>query len=351
MEQEQGYDGAVNSKIHYLFNAEKNAEKTNKGSKQFFQTPVKNNLSTVEKEVGELKPSVPVYFIRPNSIKRAASFFLKKFSSAKFPSDVLYSVKSNPDVAVLKHLFDSGIKHFDVASMAEVKLINELFGDAVKMYFMHPIKSREAIFDAYFNHGIRDFSLDSSDELKKILEVTNNAKDLGLHVRLAIPNSHAAIDLSGKFGILPSESVGLIRKVRAAADRFGICFHVGSQCMDPIEYRNALAITKEVLEQAKVKVDVIDVGGGFPSSYPGMTPPDLHSYFDEIFDSINQLGFKDCRIWCEPGRALVAESGSLLVRVEGRKKNMLYLKNSILKVIILNSIIKKEGRRERSSLH
>jgi ornithine decarboxylase len=147
-----------------------------------------------------------------------------------------------------------------------------------------------------------------------------------LHLRLAIPNSHAAIDLSGKFGILPSESIPLLRKVRTVAKRLGICFHVGSQCMEPSEYRNALTITKEVLEQAKVKLDVIDVGGGFPSSYPGMTPPDLRAYFDEIFDSINQLKLdKNCRIWCEPGRALVAESGSLLVRVEGRKKGMLYL--------------------------
>jgi ornithine decarboxylase len=191
---------------------------------------------------------------------------------------------------------------------------------------MHPVKSREAIFDAYFNHGIRDFSLDSFDELQKILEVTKNAQDLGLHMRLAIPNSHAAIDLSGKFGILPSESIGLLRKIRAHAQRLGICFHVGSQCMEPSEYRNAITIAKEVIEQAKVKLDVIDIGGGFPSSYPGMTPPNLQAYFDEIFDSIQALKLdKNCRIWCEPGRALVAEAGSLLVRVEARKKGMLYL--------------------------
>jgi len=325
MDQAQEYDGAVNSKIHYLFNKQKITKEQEQAPKSLDADSTQNNLSTVAQEVAELKPSVPVYFIRPKSIKRAVNFFVENFRRPKVAGEILYSVKSNPDATVLKHLFDSGVKHFDVASMAEVKLISDLFGGDAKMYFMHPIKSREAIFDAYFNHGIRDFSLDSSDELQKILDVTNNAKDLGLHVRLAIPNSHAAIDLSGKFGILPSEAVGLVRKVRAAAKRFGICFHVGSQCMDPIEYRNALTITKDVLEQAKVKADVIDVGGGFPSSYPGMTPPDLHSYFDEIFDAINQLGFNDCKIWCEPGRALVAESGSLLVRVEGKKKGMLYL--------------------------
>ncbi len=323
MEQEQEYDGVVNSKIHYLFETRKTANENFSGKNQALKSS--DSLKTVAQEVAELKPSIPVYFIRPKSIKRAAEFFLKNFRSEKRQSDILYSVKSNPDAAVLKHLFDAGVKHFDVASMAEVKLIDGLFGKEAQMYFMHPVKSREAIFDAYFNHDIRDFSLDSADELKKILEVTNNASDLGLHVRLAIPNSHAAIDLSGKFGVLPSEAVALVRKVRVAAKRFGICFHVGSQCMDPIEYRNALTITKQVLEEAKVKADVIDVGGGFPSSYPGMAPVGLQSYFDEIFDSLSKLGFENCRIWCEPGRALVAESGSLLVRVEAKKKSMLYL--------------------------
>lgn len=322
MEQEQELqDRRSDAKIHYLNFNKKNSESSEKNSENFSKI-----LPTVASEVLNLKPSVPVYFIRPNSIKRAATWFLKNFRSNKNPSDVLYSVKSNPDRTVLGHLFDAGIKHYDVASLAEIKLISELFGDAAKMYFMHPIKSREAIFEAYFNFGIRDFSLDSFDELKKILDVTNNAKDLGLHVRLSIPNSHAAIDLSGKFGILPSESVGLLRKVRTAAKRLGICFHVGSQCMDPIEYRNALMIAAEVLENAKVKLDVLDIGGGFPSSYPTMTPPNLRAYFDEIFDSISQMGLsKNCRLWCEPGRALVAESGSLLVRVEAKKKHMLYI--------------------------
>lgn len=320
MEPDQ-YDQRANSKVHYL-----NFAKEEPKSFQNNSSDNPQGYSLVESEVLALKPSVPVYFIRPNSIKRAASWFLQNFQNNKHKSDVLYSVKSNPDATVLGHLFNFGIKHFDVASIAEVKLIERLFGKEAKMYFMHPVKSREAIFDAYFNHGIRDFSLDSFDELEKIMAVTKNAKDLGLHVRLSIPNSYAAFDLSGKFGILPSESVGLIRKVRTAAKRLGICFHVGSQCMEPTEYRNAITIAKEVIEQSKVKLDVLDIGGGFPSAYPGMTPPNLKAYFDEIFDTINQLAIdQDCHLWCEPGRALVAESGSLLVRVESRKKNMVYI--------------------------
>ncbi len=314
-----------------MHSADKKSSKSSKNStakskKQNQEEALGSKLVTVNEFIKNSLPSTPVYCIRPAIIKKAVDFFADNFSSTKNSTEILYSVKSNPDRQVLSHLFASGVKHFDVASIVEVKLINELFGDKVKMYFMHPIKSRESIKEAYFDFGIRDFSLDSFDELHKILDATNNAKDLGLHVRLSIPNSHSAIDLSGKFGILPSESVGLLRKVRASAQRLGICFHVGSQCMDPVEYRNAIMITKEVVENAKVNLDVLDVGGGFPSIYPGMTPPNLQSYFDEIFDSINQLNLNSkCKIWCEPGRALVAEAGSLVVRVEGRKNNMLYI--------------------------
>lgn len=275
---------------------------------------------SIENYVTTHKPSIPVHFIRPHSIKKAAQWFLSHFSG-----DSLYAVKSNSNPAVLTYLFEAGIRHFDVASLCEIELVKGLFPEA-SLYFMHPIKSREAIYQAYFKHGIRDFSLDSFDELKKIQEVTNQAKDLALHVRLAIPNSHAIHDLSGKFGVLPADSISLLRKCRTVAKTLGISFHVGSQCMEPTEYRNAIMIVKDILEHSKVKLDVLDVGGGFPSSYPGLVPPPLSAYIDEINHAVKLLPLhKDCKLWCEPGRALVAESGSLLVRVEARKKNMLYI--------------------------
>ena len=281
---------------------------------------------TIEEVVRRLKPSLPIYFLRPKSLEESSSCFLNNFVSSKYKTRILYSVKSNPEEDVLLHLYNQGIMEFDVASLSEIKLIDELFDRVSVSYFMHPIKSREAIHEAYFEYGIRDFSLDSFDELNKILEVTKNAKDLNLHVRLAVSNSHAHIDLSGKFGILPCDSIDLLLKCREVANRLGICFHVGSQCMEPTEYRNVLTIIKEIIEEIKLDIDVIDIGGGFPSVYPAMNPPSLSNYFDEIFDAINQLPLKEtCEIWCEPGRALVAESTSLVVRVEARKNNILYI--------------------------
>ena len=320
MAQEQEYDRARNSKVYYLNFRKKNFKEQNSSSK------IDSMANSIRDFVVKNRPNIPVYCLRPHSIKKSAKFFVKNFTNPKYDSSVLYSVKSNSDKIVLKYLFESGISKFDVASLFEIKLIDELFGKKAKMFFMHPIKSRESIKSAYFDFNIRDFSLDSFDELEKILEVTKNAKDLNLHVRLSIPNSHSAIDLSGKFGILPSEATSLIRKARAVSKKLGICFHVGSQCMDPVEYRNAINTAKEVIRKARVRLDVLDVGGGFPSIYPSMTPLKMHSYFDEIFEAINQADFSNnCEIWCEPGRALVAEAVSLVVRVEARKKNMLYI--------------------------
>ena len=329
MEPEQEYDRRSSSNVYYLNNAKavvrkklENGKKNNK----LIEAGSSKNLVAIEDYIRENKPAIPVYCIRPHSLQKAVNFFSKNFVSLKNPTAILYSVKSNPDRKVLQYLFEYGVRHFDVASIAEIKMIDELFGTKAKMYFMHPVKSPEAIKAAYFDYGIRDYSLDSFDELEKILTHTDQAKDLGLHVRLSIPNSHSAIDLSGKFGVLASDSVGLLRKVRVSAKSLGICFHVGSQCMDPVEYRNAIMITKEAIENAKVNLDVIDVGGGFPSIYPTMSPKNLQAYFDEIFDALNQLQLSSkCQIWCEPGRALVAESGSLIVRVEGRKNQMLYI--------------------------
>lgn len=305
-----------NKKIYYLDFGKKKAEiKTQDGK-----------YKTIEQQINELKPDLPVYCVRPNSIKRAAKWFLDNFNHYRHETRILYSVKSNSDISTLNYLYETGLRHFDVASLVEVKDVFNTFGDKVTMYFMHPIKSRQAIKQSYFEYGVRDFVLDSFDELKKIQEETNNAKDLNLHVRLAIPNSHSIIDLSRKFGILPSSSKALLRKTRTVAKKMGVSFHVGSQCMDPIEFRNAINIVKESIDKAKVKIDVLDVGGGFPSSYPGMMPPDLKSYMNEIFDVIDKINLdKDCQIWCEPGRAMVAESTSLVVRVESRKKNMLYI--------------------------
>lgn len=278
------------------------------------------SYNSPDSAVKYLQPEQPVIVYRPHALKRATEFFMSRFRGK-----VLYAVKTNPDEHVLKDLWAYGVRHFDVASLHEVAIARGLFPEA-ELYFMHPVKSRKSIRESYFTYGVRHFSLDSFDELEKILAETNQATDLALHVRLAIPNTYAELALTEKFGICLEQAPALIKRVREVAKHTGVCFHVGSQCMHPDAYRLAIRLAKQAIKKAGVAIDSFDVGGGFPSVYPGMIPPAMGEYFRAIHESsrdlIKQHG---CELLCEPGRALVAESGAVIVRVEARKGNHLYI--------------------------
>lgn len=280
-------------------------------------------FKSVEQLVEKTRPELPVHVVRPHSIMQKAVWFTQHF-----PGDVLFAVKTNPDPFVLQTLYDAGIRHFDVASIGEIELVSRFEG--ATSYFMHPVKSREAIAKAYFQYGIRHFSLDSQAELDKIMDVTGFADDLNLYLRLSIPNDKAQYSLSGKFGVPLAEAAPLMRSVSRAANKFGICFHVGSQCMDPVAYSTTIGYVRDLLTTVDVRLDMIDVGGGFPSVYPGMEPPAMKNYMKAIAKAVKTLPISsDCKLLCEPGRALVAEGGSSLVRVELRKGNALYLNDGV----------------------
>jgi ornithine decarboxylase len=267
-----------------------------------------------------LRPVQPVTLIRPHAARRAARFFVEKF-----PGRSLYAVKANPSPELLKTLWESGVTHYDVASIAEVRLVAETLPEAV-LCFMHPVKAEEAIHEAYHLYGVRTFSLDSMEELDKILRATGNAADLNLCVRLRVSSDHSKLSLASKFGAEPGEVKRLLFAARQAADALGICFHVGSQAMSPAAYGEAMLRVRDAIVAAAVTVDIIDVGGGFPSSYPGMEPPPLETYFEVIHKAFEALPISySAELWCEPGRALCAEYASLLVRVEKRRGNELYI--------------------------
>ena len=277
-------------------------------------------FKSVEELVNQLKPDKPVYCIRKNSILSASKFFQKKF-----PGKVLFAVKTNPHPEVIKTLIKSGIDQFDVASVEEIKAVRK-FSQTAKCSFMHTVKSRENISEAYFKYGIKTFALDTKDELIKIIESTGNAKDLELFVRVAVSNEHAEIDLSKKFGALNSEAAGLLRLAKQHSAKIGLSFHVGSQCMHPISYSKGITEIGNIIKKTKIIPNYINVGGGFPTVYPDLIPQSLDNYFDEIKKNLENLNIDNLpEIICEPGRALVAESGSTIVRVNLRKKQKLYI--------------------------
>ena len=277
-------------------------------------------FKSVEELVNQLRPDKPVYCIRKKSILSASKFFQKNF-----PGKILYAVKTNPHPEVIKTLLKSGINQFDVASVKEIKAVRK-FDQVSKCSFMHTIKSREDISEAYFKYGVKTFALDTKDELIKIIESTSNAKDLELFVRVAVSNEHAEIDLSKKFGAINSEAAGLLRLVKQHSKKIGLSFHVGSQCMHPISYSKGISEIANIIKKTKIVPDYLNIGGGFPTIYPDLIPPSLESYFDEIKKGLENLKIEKLpEIICEPGRALVAESGSTIVRVNLRKKQKLYI--------------------------
>jgi len=277
-------------------------------------------FKSVDELVNQLKPTEPVYCIRKKSIQLASKFF-----QSKFPGKVLYAVKTNPHPIVLKALLESGITNYDVASIKEIETVKQL-NPNIKCSYMNTVKSRESIKEAYFKHNIKTFALDTKDELIKIIESTNQAKDLELFVRVSVSNEHAEIDLSKKFGALTSEAIGLLRLTKQYARKIGLSFHVGSQCMHPISYAKGISEIGNIIKKTKIIPDVINVGGGFPTIYPDLVPQTMQSYFDEIKKGLKNLKLEKLpEIICEPGRALVAESGSTIVRVNLRKKQKLYI--------------------------
>lgn len=259
--------------------------------------------------------------MRPDAVSVAAKWF-----QANLNGDVFYAVKANPSPWVIETLWKAGLTSFDVASIPEIELVRSIAPTA-RLAFMHPVKSRAAISAAYFDHGVRTFALDTHEELEKILDATGRAKDLNLIVRMAVATDGAAYSLSGKFGVPAEQAPSLLLAARQATEELmGVSFHVGSQCMRPTAYQAAMAQCSRALVRAGVFADVVDVGGGFPSIYPGMHPADMQEYMDAIHRGFSEMMVHETtELWAEPGRALVAEASSVLCKVELRKGDALYL--------------------------
>ncbi len=285
-------------------------------------------LPCIDAVVAAARPTDPLLCLRPTAIAAAARRFVDCF-----PGDVLYAVKCNPEPRVLRALWTGGVRHFDCASLAEVALVRKLL-PAAEIHFMHPVKARPAIREAFHCYGVTDFALDSVDELAKILQETvpvglvGDPPRLGLFVRLALPKGGAVYDLSGKFGASAEEVVDLLRAARPHAARLGVSFHVGSQCLDPEVYARAIALASEVIARCGVAVDIVDVGGGFPVTYPNMAPPPLGDYIAAIGAAAIALPAR-VRLWAEPGRALVAGGGSIVVQVQLRRGDALFLNDGV----------------------
>ena len=275
-------------------------------------------FASAEALIASRRPEKPVVGFRPHAAGRAARWFVKNF-----PGEVAYAYKANSNVFLLGALYGAGIRHFDVASLPELEDARTI-PDAT-FHFMHPVKSRHAIRRA-FGLGCRSFSLDCEEELEKIIAETSGARDLLLWVRVAVPAKHSRLPLERKFGIAGASAARLLVKTRQAGKELGITFHVGSQTVSPEAWTLAFDEVRRLIAKAGVVVDRVDVGGGFPARYSNERPAPLSEFMTVIREGAATLPVSDrCRLMCEPGRALVAEAESLIVRVDLRRGNDLYI--------------------------
>lgn len=275
------------------------------------------------KAIETLKPSEPLYLVHPDKFAAAAQQFLKGF-----PGDVLYAVKSNPHPIAITNLWNAGIRHFDTASLGEIEAVKSLFPDAV-CHFMAPVRLAGQAKAAFEQHGVTDFVVDSESELTKLLAETGNPKKLRVFVRLVAQLGGALLEMSSKYGCRPEEGAHLLQKVAASGAQPCLTFHVGSQCLSPFTYAQAIEIAQQTIRLAGVQIAALDIGGGFPAAYSGQEPPPYHWFFDMIGTALDNLAMPDLKVMCEPGRALCAPGISLVTQVVMRRDDRLYMNDGI----------------------
>lgn len=280
-----------------------------------------SQFQSAETLVATMAPSEPVYCFHPEPARAAAKLFLEEF-----PGDTLFAVKTNPSKHILNVLYDAGITHFDTASIAEIALVNETLHDPT-CYFMHPVKSREAI-EAACRYGVDTFIVDCSQEIAKIDSHVPSRDGIVIVVRLATSHASAHYELSSKFGASKDEAVELLEIATSYGYQVGVAFHVGSQIMDTDAYKQSLLLAKDVCERANVSIVCLDVGGGFPGQYGMANTPTTKECIDEIVAGSSWIP-EDCRLLCEPGRGLSVEAESLITQVHLRKDDSIYLNDGL----------------------
>ena len=284
---------------------------------------VPESFSDVESLLRTECPKHPVYCIYPHVYSEIATEFLEGF-----PGRVLYAVKANPDPTILKLLTDSGVRHFDCASLPEIELVDTIVPGA-KKYFMTPARIRGAAAMAQEKHGVRHFVVDHLSGLSQLIEEIEPSGAV-IFARMAVHHKSAMEDLSARFGAPTEEMPALLQAIRDSGAEPALAFNVGSSVTDPEAYRYSMSVTKSVLEKLPFRIRLLDVGGGYPKSYPGFIVPGLEQYFRAVAESVTTLPLADnAEVLGEPGRALSAPGMSAVVEVLLRKDHRLYLNDGM----------------------
>lgn len=270
-----------------------------------------------------LSPREPVYCIHPRVYQSAAREFIEKF-----PGRVLYAVKANNEPTIVSLLRKYGISDFDCASLDEISLVKRVRPDA-KCYFMNPVRIRGAAREAQRTFGVRHFMIDDPSGLQPLVDEINTAHAV-VFVRMAVSHHSAAENLSAKFGARPEDVPGMLAAVADTGAEAALAFNVGSGVRSPDAYLHAIGVAAEVLDRSRAEIRLLDIGGGFPRSYPGYEVPPLNEFFAAIREARKTLPLADGgELMAEPGRALSAPGLSAVAQVLLRKNDRIYINDGM----------------------
>ncbi len=285
--------------------------------------PETSTFSSVGEMLRSYNPREPVYCIYPRVYRRAARDFV-----GGFPGRVLYAVKANDNPSVIRLLNQGGVRHFDCASVPEIELVRKNCPGAA-CYFMIPVALRGAAGEAFHDHGVRHFMVDDVSRLDA-LGAEIPIDQAVVFARMAVSHESAMMDLSSKFGAPPGEIPALLRRIRATGAEPALAFNVGTLVTDPGAYRHAIDTAAGVLDSLEFRLRLVDIGGGFPWSYPGFLSPPLNVFFKTVREAAGALAIQDGgELMAEPGRALSAPGLSAVVEVLLRKGRRLYLNDGM----------------------
>ncbi len=269
------------------------------------------------------QPVSPVYCIYPHIYRETAREFV-----SGFPGRVLYAVKANDHPDVIRLLHEGGVTHFDCASVPEIERVREACED-VTPYFMVPVRLRGAARDAQSRLHVRHFMVDHLSGIEPLAQEIDMRRAV-VFARMAVHHESAMQDLSAKFGAPPDEMPAILHAIRDAGAEPALAFNVGSGVTSVDAYSYAIELAESVLRKLPFAIRLVDIGGGYPKSYPGFAVPPLQEYFNRIRDAAARLPLADGgEVMGEPGRALAGPGLSAVVEVLLRKNNRLYLNDGM----------------------
>ena len=254
------------------------------------------------------QPERPVLFFSAPKLQATAAEFL-----AGFPGQVTYAVKANPSTEVISNLTTAGLRAFDVASPAEILAIRDLQPKA-QLHYNNPVRS-EAEIQLAVRHDVYSYAIESDSELEKLAKFVAPAGH-EVAVRFKLDVGGAKYNFGSKFGATPDKAANLLARVARMGFIPALTFHPGTQCTDAQAWVRYIEEAAEIAARAGVTIARLNVGGGFPAHRSG-TAPQKSQIFAAI-EAATRASFAPQmpKLVSEPGRAMVAESYALAVRVK-----------------------------------